>query len=152
MKLFKKYGSFLALLLGVVAIVMLFIAPALYSKDPFLGKNIYEDINAFQTIFGNEKPKFDFNVLGFVALVLLVVGLVFRFLPLKNKFKYLISAVLLLLAGIFLFIYPSTISKNIMSDLFDNGLGAPLIVAGILSILAALIDGSLLLLDGKKTK
>ena len=39
-----------------------------------------------------------------------------------------------------------------MLDAFDNGLGAPLIVAGILSILAALIDGSLLLLDGKKTK
>ncbi len=47
MKLFKKYGSFIALLFGVVAIVLLFVAPGLYSKDPMIGKNVLADINAF---------------------------------------------------------------------------------------------------------
>ncbi len=150
MKLFKKYGSFIALLFGVVAIVLLFVAPGLYSKDQIIGKNVLADINAFQTIFGHENPKFEFNILGFVAVLLLVLGLAARFVPLKNKYKYLISAVLLLLAGIFLFVYPSTISKNVLSNLFDNGLGAPLIIAGILAILAALSDGALMLLSGKK--
>ncbi len=80
----------------------------------------------------------------------MVLGLAARFVPLKNKYKYLISAVLLLLAGIFLFVYPNTIPKNILSDLFDNGLGVPLIISGILTILAALSDGALMLLSGKK--
>lgn len=141
MDLVKKYGGYFSLLLGIVVVVLMFIAPALFKTHPITGDNLLADVNAFQTIFGNTNPDFDFNILGFIAVLLLVAGLVVRFVPLQNGYQYFIGAVLLLLAGIFMFVYPTTIPENPLTATFEGGLGVPLMVAAVLTLVAAVVDG-----------
>lgn len=141
MDIMKKYGTYLSLLLGLIVVVLMFIAPALYITHPQTGANLLTDVNAFQTIFGRSNPDFSFNFLGFVALLLLVAGLAVRFVRLEKGYQYFIGAILLLLAGIFMFVYPVTIPENPATATFDSGLGFPLLTAGILLILAAIVDG-----------
>lgn len=141
MGLMKKYGTYLSLVLGLVVVILLFIAPALYITHPQTGANLLAEVNAFQTIFGRSNPDFSFNFLGFVALVFLIAGLVMRFIKLQKGYNYFIAAILLLLAGIFMFVYPATIPENSTPPTFDSGLGFPLVTAGILLIIAAVVDG-----------
>lgn len=142
----KKYGHYVTVLLGLIAIVLLFVAPALKTVVIGTTTNLVADINAFQTIFGHENPNFDFNVLGFVAVLFLVAGLVIRFIPINEKHQFIISAFLLLLAGIFLFVYPLTITAT---PGLESSLGLPLILAGILTIIGAVLDGAVSFLKMK---
>lgn len=139
MDLLKRYGTYVALLLAVVAAVFLFIAPAIYVTHPQTGDNLLADNNAFQTIFGLEN--FEFNFLGFVAVLLLVIGLAIRFVPLENGYQNLIAAVLFLLAGVFLLVYPTTMPENPLTATFESGLSFPLILAAVLTFVAAVVDG-----------
>ena len=116
MKALKKYGSFIALALAVLAIVMLFIQPAL--KYNAFNETVVIDVkvNGFDLIFGKEKVdnhpflKIDRNVLGLVSLLLLVVGVALPFLNFKPKLQYFIAAALLVVSGILLLFITTKIS------------------------------------------
>lgn len=137
MKAFKKYSGFIALVLVVVAIVMLFIAPAV--KYTLAGQSVdLKDVSAFQLIFGNKDKNLDFNILGFVAFVLVVAGTVLPFLPLPSNMRGLVAAIALVVGGVLLFVFPSTV-KSIIGDFSAN---TNLIIAGIAAILAGLVNGA----------
>ncbi len=147
MDLLRKYGKFLGLVFGIVAFILLLIAPALYIIHPLTNANILADHSALNTIFGNST--FDFNVLGFIAILLLVVGLALRFVTIKDGMQFVISAVLLLVAGVLFFLYPTTIKENPATATFESGLGLPLILAGVFTIVAAVIDAIVVLVNKK---
>ena len=139
MKQFKKYGGFIALLFGVVAVVMLFIAPAL--KYTLLGVTKELDVTGFKAIFGNDDQGLKFNILGFIALVLLAGGLVVPLVPAPVNIKYFLGAALLLVAGILFFVFPSTIQVKIGSQTIGEVKAATtLIVAGVMSLVASLVN------------
>lgn len=140
MKLFKKYGVYVPVLLGVVAIIMLFLSPAV---KLVIGNNAVNwDVSGFQTIFGKEDGvKLDFNVLGFFALLLLVAGLAASLVPtIPPNLRYALSAVLLILSGIFFLIYPGTIQDNLKA-------ATPIVLAGLFTLIGAVINGALTVVD-----
>lgn len=132
MKELKKYAPVLGLILVVVAAVMLFLEPALVYKVEFLGTvtKTNVDVSAFNVIFGIEDG-FDFNILGLVAVVLLVVGGVLPLLK-DDKTITLVAAIALIAGGVLMFVFPSTIEIVLGSFHF----GWPLIVAGVLGVVA----------------
>lgn len=140
MKSYKKYGVYAALLFGVLVVVMLFISPAIKIVSP---TEVNWKNNGFQAIFGTEKGMrpHGFEPLGFFALIFLVAGLAASFVPtIPLKLRYLIGAVLLLISGIFFFVFPSMIGNGIKA-------ATPLILTGVFALLAAVVDGSLALLE-----
>ncbi|MGI6787323.1 MAG: hypothetical protein ACOX5X_02065 [Acholeplasmataceae bacterium] len=157
MKLFKKYGGFLALLFGVAAIAMLLISPAAKSGDKAV------ELTGFQLIFGVEesllgvKTQILFNFLGFLALLLLVAGTVMPVVPLKGNLRYLLGTVLVLVAAILLFSFPATIQGKIgifsaSTDpiKLDYSPGTGIILSGVCAILSFLVNGVLGVLNLKK--
>lgn len=139
MKNFKKYGGFLSLILVAVAIIMLFIEPALNYK---YGPISYEmDISAFKVIFGIDSgniSEFDvdkMNVMGGIATGLIVLGAIMALFNF-GKVIDLLAAVALIVGGVLLFVFPSTI--NIIAG--DLSAAWPIIVSGILAILAGVIN------------
>lgn len=141
MKEFKKYASFISLGLVVVALIMLFISPALSYEIPIVGTTAKINEPAFKIIFGIE-DNFKFNILGFIAVLLLVVGLIVPFLTFDAKPRHFIAAIVLVVAGIMLFVFPSTIqvtAGGFSADVsFDAGW--PVIVAGVMGILAGVVN------------
>lgn len=160
MKVFKKFGVFIALLFGVAALAMLFIAPAGMDGDAGIAVAGGKELNGFELIFGKELGNLGalgnvstlFNFLGLLALILLVAGIVVSLLPMKGKLKLLISAVLLLAAGVLFFVFPGTVElKGVIMGLSRTekaGLtpGLSVILAGVFSLVAFLINGALALL------
>lgn len=139
MKVFKNYGKYIALGLAVLSFIMLLIPGAI--RVTLLGNTTASDNNAFGVIFSEDQ----FVVLGFFGLLLLVVGAVVTMLPqIPSKYRYLIGAGLLLLGGIFLFVFPSTIDSIIKIKP-----GVPVIFAGIFALLGAVVDGGLGYLEFK---
>jgi len=148
MKILKQYGGFIALFFGVVAIIMLFISPALRVPDGFFSGDI--KVTGFEAIFGAkrkilgvETTILEFNTLGFLALFFLIGGLVVPLVPLPANFKYLIGALLLLISGIFFFVFPGT---------HDSGIAAntPIIIASIFTLIGFAINAVLGFLNFKR--
>ena len=147
MKILKNYGGFNALFLGVVAIIMLFISPALTYTLGNVSKSV--NVSGFETIFGatREGSKIlEFNFLGFLALIFLVAGLVIPLVPLPANIKYLIGALLLLVSGIFFFVFPGT--HEIALGKYSAN--TTLIIAGVSILLGFIIDAVLGFLNFKK--
>jgi hypothetical protein len=122
MKNLKKYAPFISLALVVLALVLMFVEPALV-----MGENLNVPGSGFKIIFGIEDGV-DFNVLGFIAILLLVAGVVLPFVK-DDKMFSLIAAILLIVGGILIFVFPTTIDKHLY-------VAWPLIIAGIFGILA----------------
>lgn len=122
MKNLKKYAPFISLALVVLALVLMFVEPALV-----MGENLNVPGSEFKIIFGIEDGM-DFNVLGFIAILLLVAGVVLPFVK-DDKMFSLIAAILLIVVGILIFVFPTTIDKHLY-------VAWPLIIAGIFGILA----------------
>ncbi len=122
MKNLKKYAPFISLALVVLALVLMFVEPALV-----MGENLNVPGSGFKIIFGIEDGV-DFNVLGFIAILLLVAGVVLPFVK-DDKMFSLIAAILLIVGGILIFVFPTTIDKH-------RYVAWPLIIAGIFGILA----------------
>lgn len=122
MKNLKKYAPFISLALVVLALVLMFVEPALV-----MGENLNVPGSGFKIIFGIEDGM-DFNVLGFIAILLLVAGGVLPFVK-DDKMFSLIAAILLIVGGILIFVFPTTIDKHLY-------VAWPLIIAGIFGILA----------------
>ncbi|HHV33398.1 MAG TPA: hypothetical protein GXX71_01730 [Acholeplasma sp.] len=122
MKNLKKYAPFISLALVVLALVLMFVEPALV-----MGENLNVPGSGFKIIFGIEDGM-DFNVLGFIAILLLVAGVVLPFVK-DDKMFSLIAAILLIVGGILIFVFPTTIDKH-------RYVAWPLIIAGIFGILA----------------
>lgn len=155
MKILKQYGGFIALFFGVVAIIMLFLPNAVLTSN---GNAV--DINGFQTIFGTSSDALlsithQFNFLGFVGLLLLALGLIVPLAPLPANFKYLIGALLLLIAGVLFFVYPGTI-KGVGTVVgldvanVDFKVGTPLILSGVFTLVGFAINSVLGFLNFKK--
>lgn len=153
MKILKQYGGFIALFFGVVAIIMLFISPSVMSGDNKVS------LSGFEAIFGVEKTiifvttKGLFNFLGFVALIALVAGLVVPLLPIPANFKYLIGALLLLVAGILFFVFPGTMQGQIGSAdpvKLNYTPGVTLILAGVFTLVGFAVNAVLGFLNFKK--
>lgn len=127
MKNLKKYAPFISLALVVLALVLMFVEPALV-----MGETLRENRpgSGFKIIFGIEDGV-DFNVLGFIAILLLVAGVVLPFVK-DDKMFSLIAAILLIVGGILIFVFPTTVSIDIGSVTA----AWPLIIAGIFGILA----------------
>lgn len=127
MKNLKKYAPFISLALVVLALVLMFVEPALV-----MGETLRENHpgSGFKIIFGIEDGV-DFNVLGFIAILLLVAGVVLPFVK-DDKMFSLIAAILLIVGGILIFVFPTTVSIDIGSVTA----AWPLIIAGIFGILA----------------
>lgn len=157
MKILKQYGGFIALFFGVVAIIMLFLPNAVLTSN---GNAV--DITGFQTIFGTSSDALlsvtlQFNFLGFVALILLVLGLIVPLVPLPANFKYLIGALLLLIAGILFFVYPGTIKGvgtvlGVATDPVNMNykVGTPLILSGVLTLIGFAVNAVLGFLNFKR--
>lgn len=124
MKNLKKYAPFISLALVVLALVLMFVEPALVMGETF---RVNVPGSGFKIIFGIEDVV-DFNVLGFIAILLLVAGVVLPFVK-DDKMFSLIAAILLIVGGILIFVFPTTIDKHLY-------VAWPLIIAGIFGILA----------------
>lgn len=124
MKNLKKYAPFISLALVVLALVLMFVEPALVMGETF---RVNVPGSGFKIIFGIEDGV-DFNVLGFIAILLLVAGVVLPFVK-DDKMFSLIAAILLIVGGILIFVFPTTIDKHLY-------VAWPLIIAGIFGILA----------------
>lgn len=134
MKAFKQYGGFIALLFVVLAVVMLFIEPALTYK---LGNSTNEvKVTAFKVMFGNKEDKVDANVLGIVSAILLVAGAVVPFLKLDGSLKGFIAAIALIVAAILLIVFPTTIKSAIGPiTVGEFKAGKMLIVSAVFAVL-----------------
>lgn len=137
MKDLKKHAPIISLVLFVIAAVMLFLEPALVYKISEFGTTVKTDVavSGFRMIFGIE-DNVDLNILGTVAVVLLLAGAIIPFLKLDDKLKHLIAAIAFIAGGVLLFVYPSTIETIFGSYV----VGWPLIVAGSVGILAGLVN------------
>ena len=148
MKVFNKYGGFVALLFAVLALVMLFIEPAIYMGEAF-GTRI-EGFTGFQAIFGYTKDTMigsvqalNASAVGIIALILLVAGAVVPLLPMiPEKLRFLIGAGVLLVAGILFFVIPGGHGDGFKA-------ATSLILAGVFSLVAFLVNGALAVLHLK---
>lgn len=141
MKAFKKYGVYVSILFGLLAVVMLFLSPAV--KLVTLTSTVKWNITGFQAIFGSEKGfvQTEFNALGFFALVILVAGLVASLVPtIPPKLRYALGALLLVVSGIFFFLFPGTIGNNVKA-------ATPIILSGVFVLVGAAINLALSLVE-----
>lgn len=147
--------SFLPLVLGAIAVVMLFLNCAKITAGLDLGDlgSFQEDVAKYtglQMIFGYSVTNdvaivgevtttyFSFNVLGVIALACLVAGAVFSLLSIKGKFGKLISALCFVIAAVLLFVFKSTVVSELKENLT---ILAPVYIAAACSLLAAVVAG-----------
>lgn len=154
MSMFVMLG---AALLGVVAILLL-LAPAVSLTGKVSGKTF--SFNGFKLMFGGDIDvegfkigEMKFNFVAFLGLIFAVAGLVGALLSalLKMKFGGFMAIAGFLLAGIFFFLFKAVLPMNfengkdtmeLLEAVYNVKLGAGAIVAGILSILSALMSGA----------
>ena len=152
MKAFKKFAPVIAALLGVVAIVMLFLPAVVAGENSFNGlKAVFGWTKTTKSIVGTietEMLKFSFmNLLSYILVAVGVVLSVLTFLGKGNKFFALIAAACFIVAAVFFF---CTIPFTVVADGWNKlasaiggnikegwKLGAGPIIAAICSILAA---------------
>lgn len=152
-----KIISLVAIVLGIVAVCMLFapaaVAEALGQKTSYSGANLAFGYTYKTEVLGNTVETEIFNAsANIVTYILVLVGIVFAVLSLLGKLGKIapfISAAAFLIAGIFFFCSVAFCSPytNLTGDakteyvkgIRENlSLGAGAIVGGILSILAAI--------------
>ena len=147
----KKYAPLAALVLGVIAVIMIFLPSVVVEV---MGES--ESWNGFVTAFGNEDEGFKLGFMNLLNWLILIGGVVCAFLswkkPEKKLFAYIAIAALLV-AGIFFFCTVAFtnldgVSKEVAKEVkkfMDLGAGA--IIAGICSILSALCVATPVVLD-----
>ena len=157
MKKFLKFSGICAFLLALVAFILMMATPAiLYKGDDVIAKGVV-------AIFGS-KEKVDLFIVEktvetklawsallawifvLVALLVLCLGVVLPLLKVKKIERFaglmnLCAVVLLVLAGIFMFVTtPAFFNANGFDKVPDNvALGAGWVIAGILAILAGVV-------------
>lgn len=138
---------FVAVVLGVVAVFMLFLDCLKYG-----GKDSTATFTGFQSIFGyTSKDKLlgttvstkllSFSFLGLIALLAVVLGCVFSVVPVK--LGKLLSVICFVIAAVLFFVFKSTVvlpEKTLLSKEYFTVL-APVYVAAVCSLLAALTNG-----------
>ena len=145
-----KFAPIVAAVLGVVAVVMIFVAAVVFPMDylddvTFTGLQVTfgyaETTDVFGSTVTTEVLKFSFmNLLPYLMVIGAIVLSVLAFLGKGNKFFAIIAAVLFIVAGVLFFLTVAfTIDAN--GEGLGEGyvLGAGPIVAGICSILAGLV-------------
>lgn len=157
--------SAVAALLGIVTIVMLAAPGISYTLEVF-GQKATTKYSMAQLTFGNKDGGFAFSFMNFLPFLLVIAGIALCVITaLKgNKFTAFIAAVCFLAAGILFFCCKQLIvfdTGDLTGDLKDAAveiaketikefkLGVGAILAGILSILAALASAGAAVL-GKK--
>ena len=149
----SKIFNVIALLLGIVALAMLFLSAVKIPDTTVLGKTIEgESLTGLQVAFGyseNDIQCLSFSVMGLLPWVLILVGVVFTLINSTgkkgSKLLGIISALLFIGAGVIMFFMPNfmvfaeTISGLALKAFTWNvGIGA--IIAGISSILAGILS------------
>lgn len=136
MKELKKYIPFIGLILVAIAVVMLFLEPSLILvKVDSMGQTTSSSIKipAFKIVFGLD-DNFDFNLLGIVSILLLMLGAVVPLLK-DDKALTLVAAIALIAGGVLMFVFPMTIET-----IGKITPAWPLIIAGIAGILAGITN------------
>lgn len=149
-----KYLLAVAAVLGIVAVVMIFL-PSLVAKE-----DTTEVYNGLKLVFGYSETRqigsstitttyFEFSIMGLLTYLLAIAGIVFAVLGTLgkgSKFAALIAAAAFIVAGIFFFLQVSFLNVTddvakawetfgyVAADVFKLGAGA--IIGGICSILA----------------
>ncbi len=143
----KKVGPVVAIVLGVVAIIMLFLPAITYTA----GGEKY-NYSGFKVMFGYKETYagitmevFKFSFGNFLVLLLTVVGIVFAVLAKLGKLgkiSPIVAAVAFLVAGILFFCMKSMIagSDEVKETVKEFSLGAGAVIGGILSIIAAILS------------
>jgi hypothetical protein len=143
-----KYTTFISVLLGIVAVVMMFL-PAISITDS------EASYTGLQLAFGySETPikigsysativYFNFSFMNLLTYILVILGVVFTVLGSKGKggaFASFISALMFIVGGVFFFMQGSfSVPGEILSivkDSFVLAIGA--IIGGVASILAGI--------------
>lgn len=153
MKAFKKFAPVIAALLGVVAIVMLFLPAVVLSEDvSYNGWQVMFGYTETNKVFGSEMKTevLAFSFMNLLSLILVAVGVVLSvltFLGKGNKFFALIAAACFIVAAVFFFLTLTfatagkglTLDGTLAQEKIKEGwkLGAGPIIAAICSILAA---------------
>lgn len=118
-------------------------------------KTVPVDKNGFTLIFGVSEDKLadegiDFskaNTVGVIAFVIALVSVIMLalfFIP--GKFRYMLAAVLLIVAGIMIFLVPKDMSSSVIAYKPDKGF----ILAGVFAFVGALLSIVGATLDFKK--
>ena len=158
MKKFLKFSGAIAFVLALVAFILMMATPAImYKGDDVIAKGIVaifgkkENVSVAGFSLGTAETKLAWSALLawifiLLALVILCLGVVLPLLKVKALEKFagvmnLCAVVLLVLAGIFMFItVPVFWSANGGDKVPDNvALGAGWIIGGILAILASVV-------------
>lgn len=157
--------SAVAALLGIVSLIML-AAPGISYTVELLGMKTTTTYSMAQLTFGSEKGGFAFSFMNLLPFLLSAIGIVFcAITAIKgNKFTAFLAAVCFLAAGVLFFCCKQLIvfdTGDLTGDLKDSAieiskeviknfkLGIGAILAGILSILAAIASAGAAVL-GKK--
>lgn len=145
MQIIKKYGVFISLLFGLLALVMIFINGAVSFKT--LTPLNYKS-NLFSIIFGrNNFLSRPLNLVGFVALFFLLIGLAVSFITvLPEKVRYGFSALILTISGVMFFLVPLTVvyAKELNGP--HGIIGTPLILAAVFTFIAVAVNIFLVIL------
>lgn len=157
MKKFLKFSGAIAFVLALVAFILMMATPAIMYKDDVVAKGIVaifgkkENVALAGISFGTAETKLAWSALlawifVLLALIILCLGVVLPLLKVKALEKFagvmnLCAVVLLVLAGIFMFITtPVFWSANGGDKVPDNvALGAGWIIGGILAIVAGVV-------------
>lgn len=144
--------SAVSALLAVVAFFLMFAPAATYeilgTKGSYTGAQM--TFGYSETVLGSEIAIINFSFLNLLPYILIVAGIVFNFLTKFCKFSNFISAGCYVVAGVLFFLVivmcmPNVENADLVNSFKENlTLGAGAIVAGILSILAALASLSTL--------
>ncbi len=156
----------IAILLGIAAIVMMFVPQLNYQSATGLVKG--DPLNGMQITFGystevlgSTVTKLDFSFMNLLTYILALVGIVFAVLALMGKLGKIapiVAAAAFIVSGVFFFCAEQFMVVHVgdltgdaaqkVSDAFKElyTLGAGAIVGGILSILAGVSVGAKVLL------
>lgn len=140
----KKFAPIGAALLGIIALIMVFLPSVQVSMLGFTA-----DWNGFETAFGAEDDGFKFSIMNCLGWALLVVGIacaVLSYMQSENKLFGYIAIAALFVAGIFFFCTVGFCNiEEEAKDLLELGSGS--IIAGICSILAAICAAAPVVMD-----
>ncbi len=135
--------SAIAVLLGIVAIVMMFV-PSIGIKDfdtTFKGMEATFGYQGTVPFVGTKYTVLEFSIMNLISYILVAGGIVFTILGAMgkgSKFAGFIAAGAFVVAGVFFFLMPQfTVFNSGATNLNDNfTLGAGAIVSAVCSLLA----------------
>ncbi|MGI6781260.1 MAG: hypothetical protein ACOX56_00235 [Acholeplasmataceae bacterium] len=160
----KKYTPYAIMLLGIWVIVTFFIANGIKVSEPVVNPVAPDkqyEFTIFQLMFGKklsyggvERVYFKPNFFGFLTVISLIVGLFIATINKVNyKVRHLTASLLLLIAGIGLFVLPSRPALGNgwlnASEVIVKG-GAAVIVTGTITLVFSAINFGMVFLSDKK--